>query len=122
MRISDWSSDVCSSDLKRGASGSSVRKVSQSCASIFSVLGGKNSKLTPISPARSANSGEAAARRASARESRIDVMPRAFYASRRHRGRPRSEEHTSELQSLKRISNAVFGLKKKKKLQTQTTR
>src|SRR3546814_1114719 len=31
-------------------------------------------------------------------------------------GRPRSEEHTSELQSLMRISYAVFCLKKKKKL------
>src|SRR3546814_4793319 len=30
------------------------------------------------------------------------------------RGRPRSEEHTSELQSLMRISYAVFCLKKKK--------
>src|SRR3546814_5708402 len=30
----------------------------------------------------------------------------------------RSEEHTSELQSLMRISYAVFCLKKKKKLQT----
>src|SRR3546814_17545624 len=32
------------------------------------------------------------------------------------RGRPRSEEHTSELQSLMRISYAVFCLKKKKQL------
>src|SRR3546814_8322970 len=31
----------------------------------------------------------------------------------------RSEEHTSELQSLMRISNAVFCLKKKKKTNTQ---
>src|SRR3546814_3452891 len=31
----------------------------------------------------------------------------------------RSEEHTSELQSLMRISYAVFCLKKKKKTQTQ---
>src|SRR3546814_4095642 len=35
-------------------------------------------------------------------------------------GRVRSEEHTSELQSLMRISYAVFCLKKKKK-QNQTT-
>src|SRR3546814_7959216 len=36
-------------------------------------------------------------------------------------GRARSEEHTSELQSLMRISYAVFCLNKKnKKLQTQT--
>src|SRR3546814_3035738 len=33
--------------------------------------------------------------------------------------RPRSEEHTSELQSLMRISYAVFCLKKKNKNQTQ---
>src|SRR3546814_2787169 len=36
--------------------------------------------------------------------------------------RPRSEEHTSELQSLMRISYAVFCLKKKKKnIRTQLT-
>src|SRR3546814_6486567 len=34
----------------------------------------------------------------------------------------RSEEHTSELQSLMRISYAVFCLKKKKKQHTQTTK
>src|SRR3546814_8839501 len=33
----------------------------------------------------------------------------------------RSEEHTSELQSLMRISYAVFCLKKKKKITTQRT-
>src|SRR3546814_10625837 len=33
----------------------------------------------------------------------------------------RSEEHTSELQSLMRISYAVFCLKKKTKINTQTT-
>src|SRR6056297_4321554 len=32
----------------------------------------------------------------------------------------RSEEHTSELQSLRRISSAVFCLKKKKKTQQET--
>src|SRR3546814_8964225 len=35
-------------------------------------------------------------------------------------GDPRSEEHTSELQSLMRISYAVFCLKKKKKTQAKT--
>src|SRR3546814_2022141 len=34
---------------------------------------------------------------------------------------PRSEEHTSELQSLMRISYAVFCLKKKKKLKRKIT-
>src|SRR3546814_10733771 len=36
-------------------------------------------------------------------------------------GDGRSEEHTSELQSLMRISYAVFSLKKKKKHNTNTT-
>src|SRR3546814_4070023 len=35
---------------------------------------------------------------------------------------PRSEEHTSELQSLMRISYAVFCLKKKKNKKSNTTR
>src|SRR3546814_3432727 len=39
----------------------------------------------------------------------IDFQPELFYLT------PRSEEHTSELQSLMRISYAVFCLKKKKK-------
>src|SRR3546814_1148424 len=37
-------------------------------------------------------------------------------------GRDRSEEHTSELQSLMRISYAVFCLKKKKQYITPTTK
>src|SRR3546814_3269808 len=42
-------------------------------------------------------------------------------AAKRHAVRCyRSEEHTSELQSLMRISYAVFCLKKKKKTQTKT--
>src|SRR3546814_4639341 len=36
-------------------------------------------------------------------------------------GLPRSEEHTSELQSLMRISYAVFCLKKKKQTQNKKT-
>src|SRR3546814_2358375 len=39
---------------------------------------------------------------------------------RSRQGKQRSEEHTSELQSLMRISYAVFCLKKKKKKQKQT--
>src|SRR3546814_4565362 len=43
----------------------------------------------------------------------------AFSAMERHR-RGRSEEHTSELQSLMRISYAVFCLKKKKQTNNNT--
>src|SRR3546814_3330123 len=42
---------------------------------------------------------------------RVAIRPRGLCSSSR---RPRSEEHTSELQSLMRISYAVFCLKKKK--------
>src|SRR3546814_2952752 len=41
---------------------------------------------------------------------------------RRARGLPRSEEHTSELQSLMRISYAVFCLKKKTKHKKRDSR
>src|SRR3546814_6831864 len=40
--------------------------------------------------------------------------------ARRQPGRERSEEHTSELQSLMRISYAVFCLKKKKRTKAYT--
>src|SRR3546814_2218767 len=43
--------------------------------------------------------------------------PSARHRRARHRELKRSEEHTSELQSLMRISYAVFCLKKKKKKQ-----
>src|SRR3546814_2827130 len=44
------------------------------------------------------------------------VITAYYYPQRRFRSAPRSEEHTSELQSLMRISYAVFCLKKKQKL------
>src|SRR3546814_4480276 len=47
--------------------------------------------------------------------------PDVFKKVGRNEACPRSEEHTSELQSLMRISYAVFCLKKKKKQHTYTT-
>src|SRR3546814_343917 len=46
------------------------------------------------------------------------IVPRSYLPPERHR---RSEEHTSELQSLMRISYAVFCLKKKNKHITHCT-
>src|SRR3546814_10269023 len=94
MRISDWSSDVCSSDQ---------------------CLGGVIGLADPVG-----------------REGvgRHDVRPRLQIGARDRLGHLglgqredvviallilRSEEHTSELQSLMRISYAVFCLKKKNK-------
>src|SRR3546814_4275413 len=63
----------------------------------------------PVAEVRAAAALEFLAR--AAHQLRVFVQPR-----RRQRQRPgRSEEHTSELQSLMRISYAVFCLKKKKK-------
>src|SRR3546814_7551333 len=89
MRISDWSSDVCSSDLDR-------RQASPRCRRVH--VGG--AQVRPDE--RPDVDG-----RASGLETLRDRSGR--------RARWRSEEHTSELQSLMRISYAVFCLKKKKK-------
>src|SRR3546814_1175960 len=82
MRISDWSSDVCSSDLPTATRlpfrrSPPVRHIDRS--------GGRFSGI-PRAKARSRSPTSASVR---------------------------SEEHTSELQSLMRISYAVFCLKKK---------
>src|SRR3546814_9979126 len=50
-----------------------------------------------------------------ARPRAISVPPKGFGAGRAGTGGGRTEEHTSELQSLMRISYAVFCLKKKNK-------
>src|SRR3546814_2516309 len=54
---------------------------------------------------------------------RLQRIPATVAVRQRQHARPpgpRSEEHTSELQSLMRISYAVFCLKKKKKKQKET--
>src|SRR3546814_2720863 len=98
MRISDWSSDVCSSDLidHRQA----FRR-----AGPYPRLRGFHRVLLAF-PAR---------RRWPTRPARRHVLLPSELALRRrpHRCRHRSEEHTSELQSLMRISYAVLCLKKK---------
>src|SRR3546814_1681127 len=49
----------------------------------------------------------------------LSTHPDSHFVTRLVAAQPRSEEHTSELQSLMRISYAVFCLKKKKKQQTK---
>src|SRR3546814_1182582 len=57
-----------------------------------------------------ADRGGAAAGPMELHDVRLEVADRSFDSE----GQPRSEEHTSELQSLMRISYAVFCLKKNK--------
>src|SRR3546814_6004339 len=92
MRISDWSSDVCSSDLP---------------------VHGLYRRLVLAQPGQD----PAAARAAQLPPEALGLAQPAAHgrADRRRAGLDlyRSEEHTSELQSLMRISYAVFCLKKK---------
>src|SRR3546814_7551434 len=112
MRISDWSSDVCSSDLAKAA-GKRQRQ-----------HGGNKGGGQPIGH-RGAHNQEVSGRR-TARCSGCGSRGSQWHSARRRcRAVPppvRSEEHTSELQSLMRISYAVFCLKKKKTKTHHTTK
>src|SRR3546814_6139283 len=99
MRISDWSSDVCSSDLLPRAKPPHTGPRMRARLS--------TAWLKPmIAPCTLAG---AAFDSSDCRQERHMAMPAPSSMS------ARSEEHTSELQSLMRISYAVFCLKKKKR-------
>src|SRR3546814_2957164 len=93
MRISDWSSDVCSSDLP-----AQVRIPT-------TVVAVEGDWLVPLTDAVALVEGLGTLGKL--RLLRSSYGHDAFL-------KERSEEHTSELQSLMRISYAVFCLKKKK--------
>src|SRR3546814_5128832 len=101
MRISDWSSVVCSSELKLHPDPRAEADARDPCRLRFGV-----EALHPIERAgRVGKLADAVVERALALADAAEIEPQ--------RGE-RSEEHTSELQSLMRISYAVFCLKKKK--------
>src|SRR3546814_3640021 len=118
MRISDWSSDVCSSDLTLhcavGKSGlQELRKRSAQWLRRDAPVELLDASQTLEKTGTAAFTGALLDRRAGT------IQPLAY--ARGLAGAARSEEHTSELQSLMRISYAVFCLKKKKKLNTTNT-
>src|SRR3546814_2170393 len=112
MRISDWSSDVCSSDLprlrrgaERGIAGRLPCEIAHGrgpsiCRTHFHRSTRRNGIHRPAWPALLVQTDR--------------IRPAGLGWARR------SEEHTSELQSLMRISYAVFCLKKKKQQTNQT--
>src|SRR3546814_4449092 len=129
MRISDWSSDVCSSDLLIGPMMfNSIAEPMQRTDTGIAAPG----KHQPISTAhadhlvvddvgRHTDQGEVASFLTNdlMRCPKGDQMCKTFERNAlaiadECRDHVRSEEHTSELQSLMRISYAVFCLKKKK--------
>src|SRR3546814_5492630 len=119
MRISDWSSDVCSSDLyPRGSARirgnldipGTRRQDAALCRSPFP-------RPSPIVGYRRKRERPAAAAVATAWDKKGRKAPRFRppNSCADSLKRTRSEEHTSELQALMRISYAVFCLKKKTK-------
>src|SRR3546814_8018421 len=112
MRISDWSSDVCSSDL--GVLGDEVGLgVDLDQHGLAGFPGHRDAALGGDAAGLLVGLGQA--RLAQQLGGGIDVAAGlgqrllAFHPA----GAGRSEEHTSELQSLMRISYAVFCLKTK---------
>src|SRR3546814_1256180 len=108
MRISDWSSDVCSSDLT--LSDDSGRLSSEMESSRRLSDGRPQLCRTTAQSGKKNWSGHQAP---SPRKIAERIANRIMTGAGRFK-LPRSEEHTSELQSLMRISYAVFCLKKKK--------
>src|SRR3546814_2541342 len=110
MRISDWSSDVCSSDLGLAGTQAAARPEGAEVL-VAEDRGVARARLPEV---RAEGPGDQAAARHQA-ALRADQGSQPLHHD---GGRPapdvRSEEHTSELQSLMRISYAVFCLKKKK--------
>src|SRR3546814_7935402 len=104
MRISDWSSDVCSSDLRLVA-----RRQHQVAADFLEILERiRDARRAGLLAQRVPVQGlQLAVARALHRQRHLAAADRAAVEV------LRSEEHTSELQSLMRISYAVFCLKKK---------
>src|SRR3546814_2965356 len=112
MRISDWSSDVCSSDLCMRANrkaGHRYNLMEWSADSYdFDIYLGRFLALR-IHNGRLSNANRDQDFRSLGTGSRHAGRAAGKY----RRGRHRSEEHTSELQSLMRISYAVFCLQHK---------
>src|SRR3546814_7808567 len=130
MRISDWSSDVCSSDLRDAAHrAKTTPKVSvpvldsvnsSRTAAVVSAASSVRNRWRKSMTARSARCARSAPMIDSNEPSAAVIANRVGNRlSSPQKATSRSEEHTSELQSLMRISYAVFCLKKKKKKRLQ---
>src|SRR3546814_4253155 len=127
MRISDWSSDVCSSDLRTGGGGVvGHAAIAQAPADGYTIgvitieigtfkwlgqsdLSGSKD-YTPIAlynfaPGAFYVAADSPFKNAKEVVRALKANPRTYKLA------SRSEEHTSELQSLMRISYAVFCLK-----------
>src|SRR3546814_3437638 len=120
MRISDWSSDVCSSDLTAisWSSAARVRYCSTSTPAVrTSAVNAPPRVPTAGVPATRTTSKDQTPMTTAVRRKNVYRFKTRPYAHQKEALRQRSEEHTSELQSLMRNSYADFCLKKKKNKQ-----
>src|SRR3546814_1587689 len=141
MRISDWSSDVCSSDLTlknifgyrytgvsnfqdaTGIANAPLPDLGPGLAALGYIPGQPGVLITTRNHSKSEQYTDEIQLSGTAFGDKLSWIVGAFYIKSKPAGvnylaldifRPtRSEEHTSELQSLMRISYAVFCLKKK---------
>src|SRR3546814_9524897 len=115
MRISDWSSDVCSSDLGNALGHERGGDAVQIGAGNMRV--GDDHRAPAVQERRDlrADIGEQSVADQDIIASRAQFDGQPFHCVSASRiARTRSEEHTSELQSLMRISYAVLCLTKTK--------
>src|SRR3546814_7555382 len=110
MRISDWSSDVCSSDLEDGHR-AHRHVVADDPAT---VLDQRRARMVELNrPGGAAQLQDGLVQHQESRGTdRMSAGDQSSGDVHRDLSVPRSEEHTSELQSLMRISYAVLCLKK----------
>src|SRR3546814_4226299 len=117
MRISDWSSGVCSSDLAALTEGGALDPMT---ADADAVAGWLDADATTPARRETIRLRSADPDDLTLREARwLGQADRVYHDL---DVPARSEEHTSELQSLMRISYAVFCLKKQKTASNNNTR
>src|SRR3546814_3269359 len=127
MRISDWSSDVCSSDLRPHTPAHEGEGYADHAANdIGDYATRSNGPVAEIAPQLGEMDGGQALQyqhegKRRQNQSKAGIISCASQRTRdgdeqgAKKAANRSEEHTSELQSLMRISYAVFCLTKKTK-------
>src|SRR3546814_2111014 len=123
MRISDWSSDVCSSDLLPALTPEAMKADLDTSMKRFEQEIGERPKLfawpfgewdtRSMAVVKAMGYDAAFGQQSGVAHAKHDLYWLPRFPMNEHYGR--SEEHTSELQSLMRISYAVFCLKKKNK-------
>src|SRR3546814_7643550 len=116
LRISDWSSDVCSSDLKKEGlplEPFTVHDLRRTGSTLLNELGFNSDWIEKCLAHEDGRSSRGVYNKAEYEHQRRHMMQEwsnlvdAWVVGRKYK----SEEHTSELQSLMRISYAVFCLK-----------